>query len=357
MISWVIGAPLKLDSDDPERRFMSNRSRFVQAALVAVLTAATALFTVVASAPAHADPPDTSYWPDAHNTGYPHGLAGDTRTPVTLTTYTGPWTITTPNTVIDGKLIPDRIDIRATGVVIKNSFIQVSDAQALNINDVYHLTIMDTEIDGQCGDTTAGGISLVGDGSFTMIRVNAHGSGDIARANWGGVAVVDSWLHDPCGTAEAEETQHNDVLQTTDGDCDVIADGIHGRIPGTSDSVDGSFCIKYVHNRFENMQTQTSLMLFKADQGAIHDVMVYDNLLNGGGYSVYWYDNNNPASFKARFGVFAGNRWLRGSGQAGVDTHGPWQNGGYYGPLAIEADNLPVWFDNRWLDTGAPIQP
>lgn len=48
-------------------------------------------------------------WPGPQNTGYPHGLPGDTRTPVTLTNYTGPYTLRTSNSscglVIDSKIL------------------------------------------------------------------------------------------------------------------------------------------------------------------------------------------------------------------------------------------------------------
>src|SRR5882757_1004664 len=63
-------------------------------------------------------------FPGAFNTGYPHGLAGDTRTPVTLTNYTGSCSITVNNTVIDSKNInncsADGLFIYAQNVTIKN---------------------------------------------------------------------------------------------------------------------------------------------------------------------------------------------------------------------------------------------
>ena len=45
----------------------------------------------------------------------------------------------------------------------------------------------------------------------------------------------------------------------------------------------------------------------KADQGPIHDVLVENNLFNGGGYTVYWYD----ANFKSTKGTVRNNRLRR----------------------------------------------
>lgn len=283
-------------------------------------------------------------WPQAFNTGYPHGLPGDTRTPVTLTPYTGPMIITTANTVIDSKDISGRLEIRARGVVIKNSRIKADNSQAVYLSDVYHVTIMDTELDGQKRDNSTGGISLIGDGSYTLIRVNAHDSGDIARANWGGVAIVDSWLHDPyC----IQSSCHNDIIQSTGwtDSCSIGAEAISGRVPGTSDVDDGQYCLKFVHNSLANQNTQTSNILLKADQGPIHDVLVTKNLFNGGGYTVYWYDSG----YRSTNGKITDNRFLR------APTGGFWPKGGYYGPWASNAAQAPQWTNNVWDDNGAQI--
>lgn len=290
-------------------------------------------------------PAPMAAWPAAHNTGYPKGLPGDTRAPVTLTPYSGPYTITTPNTTIAGKDIRSTIYVRAPGVVIMNSRFLMNNAQAININNVYHATIVDTEIDGQGLDNSAGGISLVGDGSYTMIRVNAHRSGDIARINWGGVAVIDSWLHNPLCI---QSSCHNDILQSTNGNCRLGIDSINGRVPGTTDNNDGNYCIKLVHNRLENQHTQTSCILLKADQNNIHDVLVKDNLFNGGGYTVYWYDSNDLSTYHSTNGHFINNRFMR-------TPSGYWPKGGYWGTHAIRAGQLPEWSGNVWDDNGAPI--
>jgi hypothetical protein len=256
-------------------------------------------------------------YPSAATTGYPHGLAGDPRRPVTLTPYTGPMTITAAGTVIDGKDITGQVAIRAHNVVIRNSRIRTSNTGAIDTRDNgNNLLVEDTELDGQGRDASAGGLALVGYTGYTLRRVNAHGSGDILRTD-GVAAVYDSWLHDPSGAGSA----HDDVIQSTNA---------------TS--------IRIVHNRLENQHTQTSCILLKADLGPISDVVVDGNLLNGGGYTFYWYD----ANYRISNGRVTHNRFQRA-------PQGFWPKGGYYGPNATQAQTAPVWTDNAWYDTGAQI--
>ena len=65
-------------------------------------------------------------------TGYSLDQEADGPAGTTLTAYTGPSTVTTPNTVIDGKTI-GCITVSATGVVIRNSRIACSNFYALQV--------------------------------------------------------------------------------------------------------------------------------------------------------------------------------------------------------------------------------
>ncbi|WP_238017043.1 hypothetical protein KZZ52_06090 [Dactylosporangium sp. AC04546] len=260
-------------------------------------------------------------FPAENNTGYPKGLAGDTRKKVTLTPYTGPMTITVAGTVIDGKDINGHLEIKAKNVTIRNSRIRVANVQAVtSTDDNANLRIEDTEIDGQGKDASTGGIALIGRTGFTLLRVNAHGSGDILRIDGTGT-VQDSWLHDPNGVGSA---QHNDVIQSTNAKY-----------------------IRILHNRLENQHTQTSCILLKADIGSISDVVVDSNLMNGGGYSFYWYD----ANYKITNGRVTNNKFMRASGG------GFWPKGGYYGTQAFSASTMPQWSNNTWNDSGQQISP
>ena len=131
-------------------------------------------------------------WPAVYNTGYPHGLPGDTRTPVTLTAYTGPCDIRTDNTVIDGKLINCSMLIYAQNVIIRNS--KVNGFIKTNIpcqNCAYgSITIEDTEIDGGSDHSEALGVENV-----TARRVNVYGNQHTVHCG-DNCTVEDSWLHD-----------------------------------------------------------------------------------------------------------------------------------------------------------------
>src|SRR6478752_3373644 len=122
-------------------------------------------------------------WPGPQNTGYPHGLPGDTRAPVTLTDYTGPTTIKTCGVVIDSKTVPQDLliqvgngtDLSKPCVTIKNSLVKgVIFAEQANYGPVL---IQDTEV-------IPDGLSWwenIGRSNFTAERVNSHGSEGVIK--------------------------------------------------------------------------------------------------------------------------------------------------------------------------------
>ena len=156
-------------------------------------------------------PPNNDAWPAAHNTGFPHGLPGDTRTPVTLAPYAGPCGNITQPTVIDSKDITCQLNVRSAGVVIKNSRFRVSSTGAVNVNNRYHALIMDTEFDGQHRETPPAVSRLSATVVIPASAAISMGPA-MAHANWGGVAFVDSWIHDLfC----LQSSCHNDGIQST----------------------------------------------------------------------------------------------------------------------------------------------
>ena len=136
-------------------------------------------------------------WPGAYNTGYPQGLPGDTRTPVTLTNYTGPQEITNCGVTIENK-ITSWLYIRAGNgthspdtpcVTIKNSLVRGSIfSDDFNAGPV---VIMDTEVDLD-GDLPY--IENIGRYNYFTYRVNSHGGqGVIKCAAY--CETKDSWIH------------------------------------------------------------------------------------------------------------------------------------------------------------------
>jgi hypothetical protein len=130
--------------------------------------------------------PSGGCWPGPSNTGVPAGT--------TLTTYTGPCTITTANTVIDAKTVNCVLNIAAANVQIRNSKIN----GGVWIDDQtkpYSFTITDSEIDAGPVDADHNdGQSAIGKSHFVATRVETHGG---IRGVWCeySCTVQDSWIH------------------------------------------------------------------------------------------------------------------------------------------------------------------
>lgn len=136
-------------------------------------------------------------WPGPQNTGYPHGLPGDTRTPVTLTNYTGATTIRTCGVVIDSKIVEGDLIIQAGNgtkskdtpcVTIKNSLVKgVIFSEQSNWGPIL---ITDTEVHPQ-------GLSWwenIGRSNFFAYRVNSHGSEGVIKCD-SNCEAKDNWVH------------------------------------------------------------------------------------------------------------------------------------------------------------------
>jgi hypothetical protein len=138
-------------------------------------------------------------WPGPKTTGYPHGLAGDTRTPVTLTNYTGgsgsECVINTAVT-LDSKRFNCTVIIQAK-VTIKNSLINGgviidSDNAATSYNLNWFLTMQDSEV-----NFPAQQLPALYEGAISLTRVDVHGGetavqcGDKAAQ----CTIHDSYLH------------------------------------------------------------------------------------------------------------------------------------------------------------------
>jgi len=126
-------------------------------------------------------------FPAADNTGVPAGT--------TLTPYTGPDTITTPNTVIDGQDINTCLTIRTTGVVIRNSKITCTAATGFYGILVYdgtsdNVALYDTEITCGGSENTA-----LAQSNISGYRLNIHNCANGASVTQNSM-LQDSYLHD-----------------------------------------------------------------------------------------------------------------------------------------------------------------
>jgi hypothetical protein len=207
-------------------------------------------------------------FPNASSTGVPAGT--------TLTAYTGPSTISTPGTVVDGKIM-GCVRVTAPGVVIRKSKIScASDYAVYNRDGDYGgtpLFVEDSEID--CKNTSGTGI---GEANFTARRVNIHGcenGGDMNQA----IVIEDSYIHD---LASVGADPHEDGLQLAWGHIE------NGRV------VDGARNLKLVHNTIYGINANgsfgTSAIISNggnAGNGRDSDILIQNNLLAGGAFTLY----------------------------------------------------------------------
>ncbi|WP_312676437.1 DUF4082 domain-containing protein [Microbacterium sp.] len=149
-----------------------------------------------ANTPGGADPWG-GCWPGPQNTGYPQGLPGDTRTPVTLTTYTGPTTIRSCGVVIDSKVVNGTIIIEAGNgttskatpcVTIRNSLVK---GVIFSEKSTYGpVLIEDTEV----APTDLPWWENIGRSNFFAYRVNSHGGEGVIKCDTNCEA-KDNWVH------------------------------------------------------------------------------------------------------------------------------------------------------------------
>jgi len=187
--------------------------------------------------------------PNATNTGVPAGTS--------LTDYTGPTTITTPGTVIDGKIINGTLTVAAADVTIKNCIIQnfgfwgidASDASATGNVTVQNCTLtasssMDTDS------------AIVGSGTFIGNNISNCENG--IRLTDGASVVRDNYIHD---------LNDNFGEPHLDGIC------LQG----------GQNHVLIEHNTVSGWDTSDIFIKYEPglDWGSINDITVRNNLLYG----------------------------------------------------------------------------
>ena len=196
-------------------------------------------------------------WPDASNTGVPPGVG---------LTPSGPMTITTAGTVVDGRDISGGVVVRASNVVIKNSKIHGNDDYGVYVQSG-SVTIQDSELWGF--SETAVGFS-----NWTGLRLNIHDVKADGVKFGSNVLLQDSWIHHltPGSGAHADGGQ----LQF------------------------GARNLTIRHNNIDASASRANAALFIApDQGPSTSgpMLIESNLLNGGNYTLFCVDGNNGDYF------------------------------------------------------------
>ncbi|HTJ39023.1 MAG TPA: PKD domain-containing protein [Dactylosporangium sp.] len=275
----------------------------------------------------------TAGWPGPTNTGVPAGT--------TLTTYTGPCTITADDTVIDSQTVNCDLIIRASNVTITKS--KVNGVIWLDVDnpgaDAWSLTMTDSEV-----DIGVRQIQAICCGNLTLLRVNAHGGETATACEEKSLhcSITDSWLH---GQGMPE-----DVDWHLGG---FLSDGTRGA------GCTGTWCIELVHNTVACDHPMNNLQ-----GGCTGDINLIPNFATASRVRIA--NNYLVANTDLAFCTYGGDKttspFPKGdhiSYENNVFQRG--SNGlcGGYGPVTDFDDTSPgnVWTGNVWEDDGSTVPP
>ncbi|WP_249141328.1 Ig-like domain-containing protein [Bradyrhizobium liaoningense] len=227
----------------------------------------------------------TTAWADATNTGVQAGVG--------LTTHNGNLVINTPGAVISGLDIRGSVVINAPNVTLVNCKVASSSFYVVNVaSGVTGVTIKNCDIDGM----GSGGQGIAGAGTF--VNNNIHGTADGIGVGGDNTVIENNYIHDMRGTSGS----HFDAIQA-----------------------DGGFSnLTISHNTIINEQIQTSAIMLDNYWGSISNVKIDNNLLIGGGYTVYINEiaNGQPGGGKV-------------TGVSYTNNH---VGGGYFGDLNLRME-------------------
>jgi hypothetical protein len=198
-------------------------------------------------------------FPDATNTGVP---AGTTLKP------SGGLVLSTPGQVVSGLDINGSVDIQASNVTLENCIIHVTDPTAywgVIVRDGLGVLIKNCTIigPGSSATTQVSGVNIMG-GQVTIDSCNISQVGHGVDVGSGPTVVENSYIHD----LNSNPSSHYD--------------GIYFGGGGGPD-----FSLLIQNNSIINSHGWTSAVFLQNTFGPVNNVTVNDNLLVGGGYTVY----------------------------------------------------------------------
>jgi hypothetical protein len=332
-------------SDDPQVRShrrpgRARRSWGVWVVAIAVLAGAAAVAAIAPRLAADLDPgsagargidrgpapvaPADRVFPDGASTGVPDGVE---------LTPSGGITVRDDGAVIENLLVVDgAIEVYANNVTIRN--VRVTNERRMLYWGIAQrggysgLTVENSEIFGNpdSSEKVSAGISNHG-GMITVRFVEIHTVTDGIMTSHG--LIEGCYLHSP----RYFEGDHTDLIQAVGGS----GEGLPLEIRG---------------NTLINTEDQTGAVFLSDELGTgervpVQNVLVENNLLAGGGYTLYGgglvADGRDPRDIVIRDNVF---------------SRQVWPNGGYWGPVSYFDPGAPgnEWSGNVW-DDGSPVEP
>lgn len=246
-------------------------------------------------------------YPDESCTGVPAGTQ--------LTAVTGDLTIDTPNTVIDGKDIQGCVEVNAPGVVIRRSKITCTSFLAVASHKASYtgtgVLLEDVEI--SCANNPG---TAVGDFNVTVRRANIHSCENGFDVD-GEITVEDSYLHDLYNNPQIDT--HTDGLQIT--------------------PVGANIVIR--HNTIYMGDGNAAIITPRVSAGVVDNVLIEDNLMAGGGYTLYCEQDGPATNYRVINNHFSQKFY------ATVGAFAAW----------TDCADEPVLTGNVVHETGQPVTP
>lgn len=196
--------------------------------------------------------------PGPFNTGVPPGFP--------LQVVFGDVVVTSPGAVVDSLDIHGFLRVQAPGVTIRRSIVRGRDEITQNaliaVEGGGNTLVEDTEIAPSAPSPSLDGIAT-GPGGFLGRRLNIHGTVDGVKAD-SGSTIQSSWIHDLVSFSsdpnQGGGASHNDAVQILRGSGIVL-----------------------VGNTLEVGRSQNSAVQITQDVGAVTNVRVERNWVDGGG--------------------------------------------------------------------------
>jgi len=183
-----------------------------------------------------------------------------------LTVHQGDLVVTTPNAVIENLEVRGVIRVRANGVVIRNTKVVGPSTSGRplvsNYPHGYSFSITDSELWSTEASPYANGIL---GSNFTATRVHIHDVIDTIHITGGNVTVRDSYLRD---------TLHFEK------------DPVHNNTPSHDDIVQIQAGSNILLERNSMVGSKNTVIMVTQDQGAVSNLTIRNNYLDGGNCSI-----------------------------------------------------------------------
>lgn len=279
---------------------------------------------------------ETCGWPGPSNTGVPAGT--------TLTTYSGPTTISANNTIIDGKQINGNITINAQNVTIKNSHVNYSGG----------------------GGGGSGGIKILSGATAIIDHVEVNGNSAVHSCIWHegtSVTITNVKCHDIedgifSWAATGNANSGNNLTLENSYIYNLNAVESNGHWDGYQ--TEGAANLVLRHNTFRTLPEGTSAIALWNGQKTTDNVLIENNLIKGGGFSIYAQDYSpseaNPAGGYVMTNINVLNNKFSNVDSVCVGNWGVWFYRASWtykgGPTDYWGANGNVRSGNKVLETG-----